>query len=136
MLAENIHKNPEYTWFGVGPAQSGEQHFGMVWVVNPTPTPGDGVDQQERLSQASITDFADSRRFARPASSHQAGLFNVIFADGHGDTIRSDIDYTVYQRLMTPHGAKCKDPLNPAEPPGAVIDGFRKLAQITESDYQ
>ena len=36
MLGENNHKNQAYSWLGVSPSQAGEQHFGMVWVVDPT----------------------------------------------------------------------------------------------------
>ena len=34
---------------------------------------------------------------------------NVAFCDGHGDFLRDDIDYAVYQQLMTPWGRKCVD---------------------------
>ena len=35
---------------------------------------------------------------------------NVTFCDGHGQFLRDDIDYTVYQQLMTTNGRKCVDP--------------------------
>ena len=131
MLGENNHKNANYSWLGVGPTQKGEQHFGMVWVWSDS--------DQERFSQEGSGDpFAsDSENapfYARPASNHPAGAFNVIFADGHGLSIQPDIDYLVYQQLMTPNGRKCFDPQQIVDP--NIISDFQALPPISEADYQ
>ncbi len=45
------------------------------------------------------------RYFARPSSAHTGGAV-VVFADGHADFQSEDIDYSVYQSLMTPEVSK------------------------------
>jgi prepilin-type processing-associated H-X9-DG protein len=76
-------------------------------------------------------------RFARPASNHPSGV-NAAFADTHVEFVRDDVDYTVYQQLLTPNGAKCVDPtdhtanLNQGEP----IHAFRNAPPLSEADYQ
>jgi type II secretory pathway pseudopilin PulG len=152
MLSENIHKNGLYSWFGVGifatpvlnQAQAGEQHFGMVWVVaddvNPPGTNEDDVTDQARISQdLGLAEFRDDVPFfCRPASNHAGGVVNVIFADSHGGTLNPNIEYTVYQRLMTPNGAKCVDPQNHLGKlmMGDPIYEFRALPPLSERDYQ
>jgi prepilin-type processing-associated H-X9-DG protein len=149
LLAENIHKNyvpqsagpPLFGWAGIpqnylSDNVGAEQLLGMVWVVNPIPTP----IEQEQIngdSEQAANFIATTPRFARPAGPHGDGA-NVVFADGHGQFLRSDIDYTVYQRLMTSNGRKCVDPtgwdkfLNPGQP----IYVFRNAPPLSESDYQ
>ena len=46
---------------------------------------------------------------ARPSSNHPAGV-NIAFTDRHVMFLRDDIDYHVYQQLMTPHGMKSDMP--------------------------
>jgi len=48
---------------------------------------------------------------ARPSSYHFGGV-NVAFADGSVKFIRENIDYFVYQQLMTPNGAESDMPAN------------------------
>jgi prepilin-type processing-associated H-X9-DG protein len=38
---------------------------------------------------------------ARPSSGHNGGV-NAVFADGHTQFLNEDIEYTIYQALMTP----------------------------------
>jgi prepilin-type N-terminal cleavage/methylation domain-containing protein/prepilin-type processing-associated H-X9-DG protein len=38
---------------------------------------------------------------ARPSSGHSGGV-NAVFADGHTQFLNEDIEYTIYQALMTP----------------------------------
>jgi prepilin-type N-terminal cleavage/methylation domain-containing protein/prepilin-type processing-associated H-X9-DG protein len=40
-------------------------------------------------------------RMARPSSGHNGGV-NAVFADGHTQFLNEDIEYTIYQALMTP----------------------------------
>ncbi len=154
MYAENIHKNydpssaspvsgsPPFSWlFG------SEQQLGFVWVV-PTggtatsPVPGTGIGDQEALNRDSLGDLKflpTSPRYARPASAHSSGM-NVAFCDGHGEFLRDDIDYTVYQQLMTPNGRKCVDPadnkagVNPINTNHSIYK-FRNLAPLSEKDW-
>jgi prepilin-type processing-associated H-X9-DG protein len=156
LLAENIHKTysdrvPLFGWVGppstinfpsktrVPPVQLrvNEQEFGMVWVVNRNPAPGMGIENQEQINgnAQDLPDFDFTMpRFARPAGPHGDGV-NVVFADGHGQFLRADINYDVYQRLMTPDGRKCVDPLGHA-PISAEIDYFQTRPPLSDADYQ
>ena len=51
----------------------------------------------------------DDIDYARPSSMHRSG-FNVSFCGGNSRFISDEIDYIVYAKLMTPHGAQCKKP--------------------------
>jgi prepilin-type N-terminal cleavage/methylation domain-containing protein/prepilin-type processing-associated H-X9-DG protein len=145
LLAENIHKTyfppvgggpPLFGWIGAPEdyvSTGTEQQLGMVWVANPTPPPT--LQEQINGNVDQLADF-DPRipRFARPAGPHGDGV-NVVYADGHGQFLRSDIEYDVYQRLMTPNGRKCVDPVSHT-PINAEIDYFRKLPPLSDADYQ
>jgi prepilin-type N-terminal cleavage/methylation domain-containing protein/prepilin-type processing-associated H-X9-DG protein len=147
MMAENIHKSYESTTSNGSPAfgwmSGNEQQLGVVWVV-PTngtsaPQPGNTINDQERLNgnDSQLVTFDPTiPRFARPASGHSGG-FNVAFCDGHSKFQRDDIDYTVYQQLMTPNGRKCVDPTNTTNfNSGTPIYGFRTLAPLAEKDFE
>ena len=148
ILSENCHKSYEpvsagdlarFTWlFGT------EQHLGIVWVVNRAPQPGNSIDDQERINVVSEDAYnqnpvfdPNSPRFARPASNHVGGA-NVVFCDGHCEYLVDDIDYVVYQQLLTAQGRKCVDPvdhtlnLNPGEP----IHTFRNAPPLSAVDFQ
>ena len=151
MLSENIHKSYEpaapdmpsrFTWaFGT------EQHLGIVWVVNDRPQPGNTYVDQERINHASDDVYANdpvfdpnSQRFARPASNHPNGV-NVSFCDSHTEFLRDDIEYIVYQQLLTANGRKCVDPRDHnagVNPPDAThpIYKFRNAPPLSERDYQ
>ena len=160
MLSENVSKDyepaaandPFFTWLGGASTSAGEipefgteQQLGFVWVVNENPQPGNQIDDQERINRETdvdpptgVLDPYDpaTPRFARPASNHSGGV-NVVFADGHTYFLRDDIDYLVYQRLLTTNSKKCVDPedwtanLNIGDP----IDVFRKAPVLSETDY-
>lgn len=136
MLSENIHKDYDtlpFTWLA-----GTEQQLGMVWVVNTTPTPSNNLDGQERIDgQEGSTFDAKLPRFARPASAHGNGV-NVTFCDGHGMFLRDDIDYTVYQRLMTTNGKKCVDPIKWTNSlsAGQPIYIFRNKPPLSNQDYE
>jgi prepilin-type N-terminal cleavage/methylation domain-containing protein/prepilin-type processing-associated H-X9-DG protein len=146
LYAENFHKNylapngsPMFSWLGNALANEiMEQRFGIVWVVNTTPQPGNSPTDQERINgnaDAFVEFPFDIPRFARPAGTHGSGV-NVAFCDGHGDFVRDDIDYKVYQALLTPNGRKCVDPTRPtADPQPQPILEFRSAAPLADDDY-
>jgi prepilin-type processing-associated H-X9-DG protein len=151
MYTENIHKTYDSTVASGAPAFSwlfgNEQQLGFVWVVptppDTSPQPGDTVNHQEALnrnSQDVVVFPTDKPRFARPASAHSGGM-NVAFCDGHGDFLRDDIDYTIYQQLMTPWGRKCVDPadhnagVNPVSTTHPIYK-FRNAPPLAEKDYK
>ncbi len=152
MFAENLNKSyfpatpggqPLFSFLGVADGSlPSEQQLGFVWVANNTPQPGNNLINQERINgnEQSLIDFTpDAPRFARPASGHGSG-FNAIFCDGHGQFIRDNIDYVVYQQLMTPIGRKCIDPTDtspnpPSGPTAAAITIFRSAPPLAESSY-
>jgi prepilin-type processing-associated H-X9-DG protein len=143
LYAENFHKNylaasgaPTFSWLGNAVANEiMEQRFGIVWVALTTPQPGNTRTDQERLngnSSAIVAFPFDIPAFARPAGTHGGGV-NVTFCDGHGDFISDDIDYIVYQQLLTPNGRKCVDPAGPATQD--EILKFQKAPPLAEDDY-
>lgn len=155
MLSENRHKTyvpvatptdpPLCSWLGTPKANTtSEQQLGFVWVVNATPQPGNTITDQESINgnAADFVDFDPSvPRFARPSSAHGSGAI-VAFCDGHSEFLRQDIDYTVYQRLMTPNGRKSDDPANPrgtdtaSLPDTDPIKIFRNAPPLSENDYR
>jgi prepilin-type processing-associated H-X9-DG protein len=150
MLSENIHKSyepaepgfpPRFSWaFGT------EQHLGIVWVVNDAPQPGDNYIDQERINRADDDVFDNDpvfdpnrSRFARPASNHPNGV-NVAFSDTHIEFVGDNIDYVVYQQLLTANGKKCVDPRDHdsgVNPPDAThpIQIFRNAPPLSDEDY-
>jgi prepilin-type processing-associated H-X9-DG protein len=151
MLSENRDKSYEplangffFSWFGGDGIDFGtEQQLGMVWVVETDPQwdDSDPLLAQERINRnASDTVDFDPRipLFARPGSNHNQGV-NVVFMDGHGQFMREDIDYIVYQQLLTSNGRKCVDPTDWGNPvgssPQAIVD-FRAAPPLSEQDYQ
>jgi prepilin-type N-terminal cleavage/methylation domain-containing protein/prepilin-type processing-associated H-X9-DG protein len=152
MVSENVHKEIDdvaYSWLGIPRTNpqiasallGGEQQFGMVWVVNLNPAQGNNpLTYQEPFGSDGdgISRSPTVPRFARPSSGHPGGVFNVVFCDGHLDSIDPGVDSTVYQRLLTPKGRNCVDPLNHADL--SVVDsanpiGFRRLAPLAEKDF-
>jgi len=151
MLSENIHKSYEpaapgfpsrFSWaFGT------EQHLSIVWVVSDPPQPGDTFVDQERINHVDNNVYANDPvfdpnrpRFARPASNHGPGV-NVAFCDAHIEFLRDDIDYVVYQQLLTANGKKCVDPrdhnagVKPPVPTHPIYK-FRTAPPLSEQDYQ
>ncbi len=156
MLSENIHRDYEQTpltWFAGSELQQ-EQQLGMVWVVgkdvngNLTVVPGNTEVDQEPMNIETDVD-GDGQldpydptipRFARPASKHSSGV-NVAFCDGHTQFLRDNVDYVVYQRLMTSNGPKCEDPRNHQPdttqlPSDNLMRDFRTAPPLSERDYQ
>jgi hypothetical protein len=136
MMSENIHKDyessPPFTWLA-----GTEQHLGMVWVVNTQPTPGNGLDQQEQINRQNSSTFSSTLpNFARPGCNHRGGV-NAFFFDNHSRFIGEDIDYLVYQRLLTTNGKKCENPAGwvGANPPPGPIKTFRIAPPLSEQDF-
>lgn len=148
MLSENCHKSYEpisagaparFTWlFGT------EQHLGIVWVVSEAPQPGNSMVDQERINRVGDDAYnnnpvfdPNSPRFARPASNHGPGV-NVAFFDGHSKFLSDNIEYIVYQQLLSAQGKKCVDPvdhdLNLS--PGDPIHTFRNAPPLSEADFE
>ncbi|MCC6493591.1 MAG: DUF1559 domain-containing protein [Pirellulales bacterium] len=131
LLSENVHRD-ETLW--TGPVQANplrlpsdkpnpdmqsnpEQRFGFVWLYDqstaPAPPPQSefqpiNVDTRQP-SPGTYTSANPSYLFARPASEHPE-VFIAAFAGGSTREIRQDIDYRVYQQLMTPNGLKAQVP--------------------------
>lgn len=146
MLAENIHKNQQYCWMGVTRDQFGEQHFGMNWVVNDRPdgnsmNPNNqarmGVERPDILDPTSPAS-EEIPYYARPASNHPGGVINVIYADNHAGTLSPEIDYVVFQQIMTPNGRDCVNPVDWTADTanGEPIDVFRRSTPVSESDLR
>lgn len=137
LFSENIHKDDDITWLGpidnnAGPIAAGsytpnsaaknpEQRYGMIWVVgsNPPglPTPGEfqPLSRDTRTGAAAGADFAgQGGAFARPASEHN-DVVVAVFCGGNTREINNDIDYRVYQQLMTPNGRKADASNDPNE---------------------
>ncbi len=122
MLSENIHRdetvnNVAVSWLNpvaLDPRLPNlnlnvEQIYGMVWDINggdsnPTNATQARLNRTDPL-HAEYSTPARERYYARPASSHSE-VFNVTFAGGNAKAISENIEYRVYQQLMTPNGAK------------------------------
>ncbi|MEN6497123.1 MAG: DUF1559 domain-containing protein [Thermoguttaceae bacterium] len=71
-----------------------EANVGMVWLEKPEPC--------SRINQClDAGDRPQDIQYVRPSSHHGSGVV-VSFCDGHQEFLRDDIDYQVYQHLMTP----------------------------------
>ena len=151
LLSENIHRDPPgsasqpgNTWLRpAAGATNLEQWYGMVWVVDPqnprSPQPSllDRFNRDTRPeSQRDQPYAASGTRFARPSSNH-ADIFNVAFCGGNVREVSQNIDYAVYQQLMTPDGQKAA----PADAPNqrfekTLPDDERFMnPPLTDADY-
>jgi prepilin-type processing-associated H-X9-DG protein len=153
MYVENVNKSylpatgtqPQFGWLGVPAGENpAEQLLGFVWVVNTAPQPGNTITDQERIggNESAAAVFPPTTpNFARPSGPHGSG-FNAAFCDGHNEFIRDNIDYIVYQQLMTPVGRKCDDPANPrgpntqALPNDDPIKAFRNAPPLAEDSFR
>lgn len=151
MFSENIHKSyttdagaPWFCWAaGATQRPAAEQQLGFVWVAPPTgttaPSPNvtNGIESQEQIggNSAGLGTFDPAfPRFARPASGHGQGA-NVAFCDGHAEFLRDNVDYKVYQALMTPQGRKCVDPNGKPRNVDPMLS-FTTGPLLSEKDYR
>ncbi len=153
LFSENIHKdgpgapgNPYHnSWLRTAalftPPNStigsqAEQQFGMVWVYDSNSP--NAPTTQARANQDPLSPPSYAQRgmeYARPAGAHP-DLFMVAFCGGNTGSVRSDIDYRVYQQLLTPNGAKCVWTQQPdANLPNAFYNADPSLL-LKETDYQ
>jgi prepilin-type processing-associated H-X9-DG protein/prepilin-type N-terminal cleavage/methylation domain-containing protein len=91
MLSENIQAD---RWT-VMTSEEAERLTGMVWHDTENPARRINGDRNSRATEAPTMDYA------RPSSYHSGGV-NAAFCDGHVEWLRDDIDYKVYQQLLTP----------------------------------
>jgi prepilin-type N-terminal cleavage/methylation domain-containing protein len=86
-----------------------EQRFGMVWVYDEESpfAPNFSLVQPFNRDDDSYSGaFGEAGpRFARPTSTHPE-VFMVAFCGGNNKEISENIEYRVYQQLMTPNGQK------------------------------
>jgi hypothetical protein len=107
----------------------------MVWVYdsgspnNPNTQARIGVDPTPAPPEYR------SEAYARPLAAHP-DLFIVSMAGGSARSIKNDIEYRVYQQLLTPNGRKCRY-TEPQGSPPTLPDAFYNAdptAQLKDSD--
>ncbi|MGC6548658.1 MAG: DUF1559 domain-containing protein, partial [Rubripirellula sp.] len=65
---------------------------------------GGGLDISEDIFVLTMSDnIWDAPSLARPSSAHVEGV-NCAFADGQTRFVTTNVDYRVYQALLTPRG--------------------------------
>ena len=123
MISENSQKDEpgfsrySISWLrsdaiGIEPSH-GEQLYGLVWVYegNPDQLAVNNPGIQERISKGQENEgnsyTEQGVAFTRPGSEHP-GLFIAVFAEGNVKSISDEIEYRVYQQLMTPNGSKAQ----------------------------
>lgn len=126
-FAENAYLR---TWnFGPAiPAATGitEFHSGVIW--DPLTTEFPDFDETQTVS------VNDGSAFAYPTSWHP-GSFNMAMWDGSAKTVNSNIDYTVYARLMSSEGRRCQDPAEPTFMPNGT-DPDWQANPVSDADLQ
>lgn len=120
LVSENNHKDePGLTnsyntsWlrssaFALGPDRA-EQIYGLVWVYEGNPANANNPSSQRRINQGEESDdyTGSGTLFTRPSSKHP-GLVIAAFCEGNVQKITDQIEYRVYQQLMTPNGNKAQ----------------------------
>ena len=118
MISENSQKDePGFSKYSISWLRSdaivrdhahGEQLFGLVWVYDDQQPndPRPSIQQRINRGEEPSNGYTENGQiFTRPASEHP-GLFIAVFAEGNTKSISDQIEYRVYQQLMTPNGAK------------------------------
>lgn len=111
LLSENVRNDPNRIWAPADPrgASVGNRgpytniaYTGMMWASGVTT--GSGLFWTPPSGQEVCKINRDLRvHHARPSSLHPGGVV-ASFCDGHSQFIREDMDYLVFQHLMTPNG--------------------------------
>jgi hypothetical protein len=150
LLSENTHKDSDlgHTWLSspylsrTGLAGlATEQAFGMIWVyaegvnVNTPPSSLFAPFNQDLGVTSSYIAAGDfGQPFTRPASSHP-GLFITAFVEGNTRSINQNIEYRVYQQLMTPNGNKAVYPGITDKTDLQAMRNFFGAKPLSDSDY-
>ena len=145
LLSENTQKDDQIgtsatysSWLGpVDPAFLGyspEQLFGFTWVAygntqNDLNAFANNLQQPFNSDEQPQSYGMQGAQFARPSSDHPE-IFVAAFADGHVQSLNKNLDYRVYQQLMTPNGAKAQNPARP----GTYLTIFM-TPPLSDSDY-
>lgn len=118
----------------------GEQPFGMVWIYdsNAPLNPRDAWHKRINIDDPAVDPYMLATgwngqigsRFARPGSEHPE-LFIAVFAGGNTKSISDQIEYHVYQQLMTPNGRKTQYPTISDR---TALDVFN-VPPVSDSDY-
>jgi prepilin-type N-terminal cleavage/methylation domain-containing protein len=114
MLSEHVS---EATW-----TDQAEAQIGFTWEVAPD------EDELNRW-QIGNPDIFPNARPGVCASNHP-GIVIVTFCDGHTHSLSDDINYTVYQHLMTPDSVRARSALLAAGVPDVNLTGV-----LDEGDY-
>ena len=82
-----------------------EYKVGVLWYNLVTQAPAFGVAEFNR----EMMGVPHNARYARPAAFHPDG-FMICLCDGSVRFVNEKVDYTVYARLMTSNGKRCRTP--------------------------
>jgi len=153
LFSENVHKEEiafnstlSSTWMGpvqvnlAGPVSMNtnpEQRFGFAWVYDINSPNLPKKELQQRINRdlrdtPNPYDFHDGQtgsQFMRPASAHPE-VFVVAFCGGSIKSLNENIEFRVYQQLMTPNGAKAAV----QRTPNVKLTNFM-TPPLSESDY-
>jgi prepilin-type processing-associated H-X9-DG protein len=126
MLSEN--KQARY-W-------SDRDEFRIAFVFHPVTEPRTtGEEAHYRINAGKgILDDDANISTARPSSNHPGGVM-VTFCDGRTVFLRQDIEYKVYQQLMTPDGYHPECNVPATDDQGRPIVGSNKAYVLRSADY-
>jgi prepilin-type processing-associated H-X9-DG protein len=115
---------------------SDQDEFRIAFVFHPISTPGTtGKEANYRINAGrKISDDDADLSTARPSSNHPGGVM-VTFCDGRTIFLREDIDYKVYQQLMTPDGYHPKCDVPSTDEQGQPVPGSNKAHVLRSDDY-